>query len=80
MRTPSEASDTQINRLLDHDTPDTAPNWDGVADGPDLMSVDEAIAVIDLHAARAIKRGDYGCAEDLMEVGKVLERIAEGKA
>ena len=80
MNTPNDASDTQINRLLDHDTPDTAPNWDGTADGSDPLEIDEAIAIVKLQAAYAAKVGNYGTAEDLLEVGKLLERIAEAQS
>lgn len=105
MNTPKDASDTQINKLIDselaqlnalnfafnkiaaafnnvdraltHDTPDTAPQWDGVHDGPDPFTPAEAVGALDLHAAKAARAGNYPLAEDLAEVVRVIERLEE---
>ena len=51
---------------------------DGEPAKNDPFTIEEAIAVVDFHAAKQAQLGNYGTAEDLMEVSKVLERIAEG--
>lgn len=54
-----------------------AHDWDGVPDGPDMLSLDEAIAALDLHAARAAKNGNYGLHADLTAVRELLDKLAE---
>lgn len=44
-------------------------------DGP--LTIEEAIAALDLHAARAARRGDYGCHADLTAARELLDKIAE---
>jgi len=69
---------TLRNALLDiARSQDTAPNLDGVADGPDPWTPAEAAASLDFHAARAVKSGNYGLAEDLAEVVRVIERLEQ---
>lgn len=41
------------------------------------LNVREAHAALDLHAARAVKRGDYGCAADLKAAGDVIDQLVE---
>ena len=50
-------------------TIDTEPE---VARG-ESMNVREALAALDYHAAKAEKRGDYGCHCDLLEIRAVIE-------
>ena len=41
------------------------------------LNVREAHAALDLHMARAMKRGDDGCYADLHEVSALIDRQAE---
>ena len=41
------------------------------------LNVREAHAALDLHMARAMKRGDGGCYADLHEVAALIDRQAE---
>lgn len=45
------------------------------SDGP--LTIEEAIAALDLHAARAAKNGDYGCHADLTAARELLDKLAE---
>jgi outer membrane murein-binding lipoprotein Lpp len=41
------------------------------------LNVREAKAALDYHAARAQKRGDYGCYTELKAVGDVIDQLVE---
>jgi hypothetical protein len=41
------------------------------------FSVNEALAALDFHMAKAEKRGDYGCHSDLKLVGDLIETLQE---
>jgi len=65
----------EISERCDADA--DAHDWDGVPDPRDPMTVDEGLAALALHAAKAMKRGDYGAAEDLTQAGNLIERLSE---
>lgn len=53
---------------------DTEPD---IARDAGPLNLREAHAALDLHIARALKRGDDGCAVDLQAVADVLDQYAD---
>ena len=66
--------------MTDLDKYSDAHDWDGspdVAKWNDIFSVDELAAVLEVHAAKAGKRGDYGASVDLAFASAALLELAE---
>ena len=66
--------------MTDQYANDTAPNWNGeheVAKWSDIFSVDELAAVLEVHAAKAAKAGNYGASVDLAFASAALIELAE---
>ena len=107
MNTPNDASDAQINALIEaeaqiktlrwanerlkdvfaaarasltHDTPDTAPTWDGTPDAPkwsDQYTLAEIVADIDYRGAMAAKAGRYDDAHLMAAASECIQQLDE---